>query len=107
VRPFWIAEAGGRRAGSIMCVDRGGGVAQLRLLLVEPSARGLGIGSRLVEECMDFARTAGYAEMLLWTNAALRDARRIYERAGFALVGEERDEDLGPDPMFQTWARRL
>jgi DNA-binding MarR family transcriptional regulator/N-acetylglutamate synthase-like GNAT family acetyltransferase len=103
---LWIAEAGGRRAGSIMCVDAGDGVAQLRLLLVEPSARGLGVGSKLVDECLAFARRAGYREMRLMTNSVLLAARRIYAREGFELVGEER-EDLVPDPIFETWARPL
>jgi DNA-binding MarR family transcriptional regulator/predicted N-acetyltransferase YhbS len=101
----WIAAAGGRRAGSIMCVERSPGVAQLRLLLVEPSARGLGVGSLLVNECLDFARRAGYGEIVLWTNSVLHTARRIYERAGFALVHEERED--WPDPVFQTWSRAL
>jgi DNA-binding MarR family transcriptional regulator/predicted N-acetyltransferase YhbS len=101
----WIATAGGRRAGSIMCVDRGEGVAQLRLLLVEPSARGLGVGSTLVDQCLEFARSAGYREIVLWTNSVLHGARRIYERAGFELAGEERED--WPDPVFQTWSRRL
>ena len=101
----WIAAAGGRRVGSIMCVARGEGVAQLRLLLVEPSARGLGVGSRLVAECLDFAAGAGYREIVLWTNSVLHGARRTYERAGFELVSEERQN--WPDPVFQTWSRRL
>jgi DNA-binding MarR family transcriptional regulator/GNAT superfamily N-acetyltransferase len=104
---LWIAEVGGRRAGSIMCVDAGEGVSQLRLLLVEPSARGLGLGSRLVDECLRFARRAGYREMRLWTNSVLTAARRIYERAGFTLVEEERRDGLVPDQIFQTWARPL
>jgi DNA-binding MarR family transcriptional regulator/GNAT superfamily N-acetyltransferase len=104
---LWIAEVGGRRAGSIMCVDAGDGVAQLRLLLVEPSARGLGLGTRLVEECLRFARRAGYTEMKLWTNSVLTAARRIYERSGFTLVEEERRDGLVPDQIFQTWARPL
>jgi DNA-binding MarR family transcriptional regulator/N-acetylglutamate synthase-like GNAT family acetyltransferase len=103
---LWIAEAAGRRVGSIMCVDAGEGVAQLRLLLVEPSARGLGVGSRLVERCLDFARSAGYAEIRLMTNSVLLAARRIYAREGFTLVAEEQ-EDLVPDPIFETWAKAL
>lgn len=104
----WIAEVNGRRAGCIMCVDRGGGVAQLRLLLVEPTARGLGLGTRLVDECVRFATRAGYREMRLWTNSVLRAARRIYERAGFTLVEETEEADgFAPDRVFQTWARAL
>jgi DNA-binding MarR family transcriptional regulator/GNAT superfamily N-acetyltransferase len=104
----WIAEVDGRRAGSIMCVDRGDGVAQLRLLLVEPSARGLGLGSRLVDECVRFATRAGYREMRLWTNSVLLAARRIYERAGFTLIEEaEEPNGVAPDRVFQTWARPL
>jgi DNA-binding MarR family transcriptional regulator/GNAT superfamily N-acetyltransferase len=103
---LWIAEAAGRRVGSIMCVDAGEEVAQLRLLLVEPSARGLGVGSTLVERCLDFARQAGYARITLMTNSVLLAARRIYAREGFELVGQEQ-EDLVPDPIFETWARTL
>ncbi|HEY1775256.1 MAG TPA: bifunctional helix-turn-helix transcriptional regulator/GNAT family N-acetyltransferase [Solirubrobacteraceae bacterium] len=101
----WIAQAGGRRAGSIMCVARSESVAQLRLLLVEPSARGLGVGSLLVEECLAFARAAGYEEIVLWTNTVLHGARRLYERAGFTLLHEEHED--WPDPVFQTWSRPL
>jgi DNA-binding MarR family transcriptional regulator/GNAT superfamily N-acetyltransferase len=103
---LWIAEAAGRRVGSIMCVDAGADVAQLRLLLVEPSARGLGVGSRLVGECLGFARRVGYTEIRLMTNSVLLAARRIYAREGFALVGRER-EDLVPDPIFETWVKVL
>jgi DNA-binding MarR family transcriptional regulator/N-acetylglutamate synthase-like GNAT family acetyltransferase len=104
----WIAEVNGRRAGCIMCVDRGDGVAQLRLLLVEPSARGLGLGTRLVDECVRFAVRAGYREMRLWTNSVLQAARRVYERAGFTLVEETEEVDgFAPDRIFQTWARTL
>jgi DNA-binding MarR family transcriptional regulator/predicted N-acetyltransferase YhbS len=101
----WIAAVDGRRAASIMCVARSVGVAQLRVLLVEPGARGLGVGSLLVEECLSFARAAGYEEIVLWTNSVLHGARRIYERAGFAFLSEERED--WPDPVFQTWSRRL
>jgi DNA-binding MarR family transcriptional regulator/GNAT superfamily N-acetyltransferase len=104
----WIAEVAGRRGGAIMCIDRGDGVAQLRCLLVEPSARGLGLGSRLVDECLRFATRAGYSEMRLWTNSVLDAARRIYERAGFTLIEEEEHADgFAPDRIFQTWSRAL
>src|SRR6185503_19325520 len=81
----WIAEAGGRRAGCVLCVRKDETTAQLRLLLVEPWARGAGLGARLIEACLAFAEDRGHREITLWTNDVLHDARRLYERAGFTL----------------------
>jgi DNA-binding MarR family transcriptional regulator/N-acetylglutamate synthase-like GNAT family acetyltransferase len=103
----WIAEADGEPVGCIFCVKKEEKVAQLRLLLVEPRARGTGIGTRLVDECMRFARRAGYTEMMLWTNDVLVDARRIYERFGFKLVEEEPHESFGHNLVGQNWSVRL
>jgi GNAT superfamily N-acetyltransferase len=103
----WIAELDGERAGCVLCVAKSETVAQLRILLVEPAARGHGIGARLVEECVGFARAAGYERMVLWTNHPLVSARRIYEAAGFELDAEEPVHMFGQDLVSQTWSRDL
>lgn len=103
----WIAEVDGEPTGCVMCVREDDRVARLRLLLVEPSARGRGIGGRLVEECVRFARRAGYSELVLWTNDVLRDARRLYERAGFVLAEEGTHHSFGHDLVEQTWRLQL
>ena len=103
----WIAEVDGTPAGCVFCVRVNATTARLRLLLVEPWARGLGIGSRLVEEVLRFARQAGYAQITLWTNDVLADARRIYQRAGFTLDNESHHHSFGKDLTGQNWSRRL
>jgi DNA-binding MarR family transcriptional regulator/GNAT superfamily N-acetyltransferase len=103
----WIAEVDGAPAGCVLCVRRDDDVAKLRLLLVEPRARGLGLGERLVRECIAFARAAGYRELTLWTNDPLVHARRIYERTGFRLVAEEPIHSFGHDLVSQTWTLTL
>ncbi|AVH58626.1 MULTISPECIES: bifunctional helix-turn-helix transcriptional regulator/GNAT family N-acetyltransferase [Streptomyces] len=100
----WIAELDGRPVGSVMCVrDDVPGTARLRLLLVEPDARGLGIGDRLVASVVDFARGVGYRELVLWTNDVLTAARRIYQRHGFVLVSEKPHRSFGADLVGQDW----
>jgi DNA-binding MarR family transcriptional regulator/GNAT superfamily N-acetyltransferase len=103
----WIAELDGEPVGCVFCVARDETTAQLRILLVEPAARGLGIGARLVAECLRFATAAGYESMMLWTNDVLTSARRIYEAAGFRLVEEEPHHSFGQDLVGQVWERRL
>jgi DNA-binding MarR family transcriptional regulator/GNAT superfamily N-acetyltransferase len=100
----WIAEVDGRPVGCVMCVrDDAPGTARLRLLLVEPDARGLGIGDRLVGAVVDFARGVGYRELVLWTNDVLAAARRLYQRHGFALVSERPHRSFGADLLGQDW----
>ena len=103
----WVAEAAGERVGFILCVRREDETAQLRLLLVEPTARGMGVGTLLVDECLRFATSAGYERIMLWTNSVLDSARRIYERAGFQLVEEEPHHSFGVDLVGQVWQRPL
>lgn len=103
----WIAEHAGERAGSIFLVRRAEGVAQLRLLLVEPWARGTGLGAQLGDACLTTARAMGYRTMTLWTNDVLVDARRLYERRGFRLTSSERHHDYGPELTGQMWEVEL
>ncbi|GLX52492.1 MarR family transcriptional regulator [Streptomyces hygroscopicus subsp. hygroscopicus] len=104
----WIAEADGRPVGCVMCVrDDAPGAARLRLLLVEPGARGRGVGDRLVGAVVDFAREAGYRELVLWTNDVLSSARRLYRRHGFVLVGERPHHSFGKDLVGQDWRLAL
>jgi DNA-binding MarR family transcriptional regulator/GNAT superfamily N-acetyltransferase len=104
----WIAEMDGRPVGSVMCVqDDAPDTARLRLLLVEPEARGHGLGDRLVRTAVDFARDAGYRDMVLWTNDVLTAARRIYQRAGFTLVAEKPHRSYGADLVGQDWRLSL
>jgi DNA-binding MarR family transcriptional regulator/GNAT superfamily N-acetyltransferase len=103
----WIAEMDGDNVGCVMLVKDRPGVARLRLLLVEPKARGLGIGARLVDECVAFAREAGYEQITLWTHSVLTAARRIYEKAGFTLTASEKKHSWGKDVVAEYWDLRL
>jgi DNA-binding MarR family transcriptional regulator/GNAT superfamily N-acetyltransferase len=103
----WIAEVDGEPAGSVMLVNAGDDVAKLRLLLVEPHARGLGAGCRLVEECIAFAGRAGYRKITLWTQSVLVAARGIYQRAGFTRIAQEPHRRFDVDLVGETWELKL
>jgi DNA-binding MarR family transcriptional regulator/GNAT superfamily N-acetyltransferase len=103
----WIAEREGERVGSVFLVAQSKSVAKLRLLLVEPSARGLGIGARLVAECIRFARQAGYKKIVLWTQSELDAARHVYKKAGFRVIEKNRHHSFGKDLTAETWELSL
>ncbi len=104
---IWIAERDGETVGSVMIVDAGDQVAQLRLLLVEPKARGMGIGRKLIEECIDFSRRNGYEKIKLWTQSNLHAARHLYLKYGFELVEEEPHRSFGHDLTAEVWELQL
>ena len=104
----WMAERDGEIVGSVFLVKKSEAVAKLRLLLVEPSARGLGIGKRLVSECIQFAEQAGYKKMMLWTQSELTAARKIYQEAGFRLAKKEAHQSWGRDDLVsETWQLKV
>jgi GNAT superfamily N-acetyltransferase len=103
----WIAERKGANVGSVFLVKDSDEAARLRLLLVEPQARGLGIGARLVEECVRFAKEAGYRKITLWTHSVLTAARHIYKQAGFVLVETQEHDEFGKMLVGETWDLEL
>jgi ribosomal protein S18 acetylase RimI-like enzyme len=103
----WIAELDGERVGSVFVVRKNDEIAKLRLLIVDPRARGLKLGTRLVEECLRFAKAAGYSSMTLWTQSNLTAARGIYQRAGFKLTAQEPHRSFGVDLIGETWDIKL
>lgn len=103
----WIAERAGLIVGAVLLVEKSSREAQLRLLYVEPRARGLGLGRRLIGACVEFARAAGYDSLVLWTDASLHAARHLYEAWGFELVDEQRHDSFGHDLVGQRWRLEL
>lgn len=103
----WIAEAHGIKLGAVFVVRKSKTVAQLRLLILTPQARGMGLGARLTDECIAFARSKGYKKMVLWTNSHLDAARAIYAKRGFVIVKSESYQGFGEAQVGETWALKL
>jgi len=103
----WIAEVDGEKVGTVMLVKDSHTVARIRLLLLEPAARGIGLGTRLVDECIEFARRAGYNKITLWTHSVLTAARHIYEKAGFRLMRSEPHQSWGRPVVSEFWDLQL
>lgn len=103
----WIAERKGKRLGAVFLVKKSADEAQLRLLIVDPAARGLGLGKRLVRECIRFARRCGYRKLVLWTQSELAAARGLYEKAGFRLVSKEPHKSFGKSLTGEYWELKL
>ena len=103
----WIAELDGERVGSVFVVRKSKTVAQLRMLILTPAARGLGLGTRLTDECLTFARSKGYRKMVLWTNSCLDAARHIYAGKGFQMVKSEAYHGFGHNLVGETWELKL
>lgn len=107
VERCWIAELQGQRVGCVMLVKKAEAIAQLRLLLVDPKARGTGLGYQLMDTCIQFARAQGYRRLTLWTSDVLHAAKRLYERTGFRFIEEEPHTMFGPPMLGQTWVLEL
>lgn len=103
----WIAELNGERAGSVFLVRKSKTIAQLRLLILTPAARGLGLGARLTDECIAFAKAKGYKKMTLWTNSCLLEARGIYQRRGFQLTRSDTYQGFGQNLVGETYELTL
>ena len=104
---FWMAERNGQRLGSVFVARKSKTVAQLRALILLPEARGLGLGGRLVDECIAFARQKGYRTLMLWTNSCLLDARALYTKRGFVCIASEPYRGFGQDLVGETWELQL
>ena len=103
----WIAEKDGENVGCVFVFRKSAKVAKLRMLIVEPSARGIGLGARLIDECIQFARGAGYTKMVLWTHKSLTSARRLYRKAGFKLVESVPNPSFGRKLVDEFWEMEL
>ena len=103
----WVADRDGQMLGGVMLVEDDAETARLRLLYVEPEARGLGVGSKLVRQCTEFAREAGYKRIVLWTHGVLHSARRIYEAEGYRITSTELQRDFGKEELSEHWLLEL